>query len=163
MKKIAVTMALFISFAVTAGNGHHYLGATIDLGNCSLLAGSQGYSYGVFGPGYDDDGTYYPYVNACFGKQRNGGGGSGGGSVDYSWIYARLDGSSGYNLEQCIDVLMQNDDIRRCKPWSGNPTNEIECETVKLTKSETAQLVRKIDRARCVRSVEGPLWLKKIK
>ncbi len=54
-----------------AGNGNIYLGGTVDVNQCAILAGARGFQVGIWGAGVDDFGIYYPYFNACFGKSYN--------------------------------------------------------------------------------------------
>ena len=61
-------MLLLLSVNAFAGNGNFYLGGSTDPQSCANAAGAAGYQLGVYGAGFDDNGVYYPYFNACFGK-----------------------------------------------------------------------------------------------
>ncbi len=52
--------------AAFAGNGYVYAGGANSAAACGGIATLVRSSHYRFGPGYDDDGRYYPYWNACF-------------------------------------------------------------------------------------------------
>ncbi len=70
MKKI-LTLILFTGVSLFADT---YLGGANSSSHCNqIVASYSGFKYSVFGPGYDDNGIYYPYWNACFGRYESGG------------------------------------------------------------------------------------------
>jgi hypothetical protein len=109
---------LFLSGNALAGNGHFYIGAAFNLQDCANRAGANGYAYGVFGPGFDDNGIYYNYYNACFGTGKNGNGGS-----HYSYdVYIR----NGFTQSQCISDIEWSVNNVNCRADRNN-ADIVEC------------------------------------
>ena len=63
-----VGMLFSFEALASARHDHVYLGGAYNVWNCGQIAGSYGYRTGVYGAGWDWQGIYYPYFNACFGS-----------------------------------------------------------------------------------------------
>ncbi len=155
MKVKLVGLLLGLSTLAFAGNGSYYLGGALNLIHCSQLAGAGGYRLAAFGPGFDEYGRYYPFLNACFGMGKEDGGVPTGEAKDY-WFYPYLS-NKGYSMNTCIADLKEVKGLWECKPWLGNHSYIMECEAKRrMTLAEGKQVKDELASYKCVDLVDGP-------
>jgi hypothetical protein len=125
MKKVVLALML-VSASLFAKT---HLGGAYSLSDCADIAGSYGYRWAVYGPGYDDRGVYYPYVNACFGSHVSSN--PGPAAATRYHVVARY----GSDLTRCAeDITWEVSDVRcrvvganiQCMSNSGNRQYQIE-------------------------------------
>ncbi len=153
----AKILALGLGLALlTTGKAHAsdnivYLGGALSLPHCAEIAGARGFRLAIFGAGFDSNGVFYPYWNACFGQGQKGAGGE---LAEY-FFYPYL--SSGLKMSSCIADLKEVSGLWECQPWKGNHGYIMECEAKRrLTYDEGVRLKNEIARYKCVEMVDGP-------
>jgi hypothetical protein len=131
-------------------NDTTYLGGAYNLADCAQRAGLSGFERGIFGAGYDANGVFYPYWNACFGSGRRQAEQVRQNYYFYPYV------QDGYDADRCLSTMRYVRGVRDCKMWA-NSKYIIECSPDRaMTYDEALAVERDMQSYNCVNFVDGP-------